>query len=129
MRSSRVLVDENVKGGTIDLRIRNSSSGTQGTPNVRPDRKAQGRPKNADKSESAPTYTSLPDNRPIPQVVIRLFIPPPHVQAFDEEDAPVPISPAKPNKHFDFPGPACQIKHPARTSAVTAFVATSANSY
>ncbi|KAI0996463.1 hypothetical protein K3495_g11717 [Podosphaera aphanis] len=40
-RSSRVLVDETVKGGTIDLKLR-GSSGTQEIPNILPDRKPLG---------------------------------------------------------------------------------------
>ena len=36
-RSSRVDIFENVKGGTIDLKLRNCESGLQGTPNTQPD--------------------------------------------------------------------------------------------
>ncbi|KAI0992878.1 hypothetical protein K3495_g15306, partial [Podosphaera aphanis] len=44
--SSRVVIKESEKGGTVDLRIRNSKSGPQGTMNVTMDRKPRGRPRN-----------------------------------------------------------------------------------
>ena len=45
-RVSVVKVDETVKGGTIDLRLRNAHTEPQGTENVLTDRKKPGRPKN-----------------------------------------------------------------------------------
>jgi hypothetical protein len=38
-------MDETQKGGDLDLRLRNYIAGPQGTQNVVPDRKPQGRPK------------------------------------------------------------------------------------
>ena len=43
-RFSRVVVDENVKGGSIDLRLR-GETGPSGTANIQPDRQPRGRPK------------------------------------------------------------------------------------
>ena len=74
---SRVEVDENTKGGTIDLRLR-GQSGPQGTPNVQPDRLPRGRPKKdvpvLDKQQSNATTTKA-----VLQVVIKLFKLPPGV--------------------------------------------------
>ena len=53
-RSSRMKIDENVKGGTIDLKLR-GSTGPQGTPNELPNRMSVGRPKKQD--EKALTIT------------------------------------------------------------------------
>jgi hypothetical protein len=49
-RFSRVVVDENIKGGSINLRLRGETgpSGTSGTTNVQPDRLPRGRPKKED---------------------------------------------------------------------------------
>ncbi|KAI0994162.1 hypothetical protein K3495_g14020, partial [Podosphaera aphanis] len=44
-RSSRLMVDEKSKGGTVDLRLRNCAAGSQGTPNSLNDRERRGRPK------------------------------------------------------------------------------------
>jgi hypothetical protein len=81
--SSRVLIKESVKGGTIDLRIRNCAAGPQGTPNAAFDRKPRGRPKGAKKAELTPTTTST-----TPRVVIPAFTPPKNVPTFAEEDMP-----------------------------------------
>jgi hypothetical protein len=40
-RSSKMLVDEKVKGGSIDLQLRNYASGPQRTLKILPDRKPQ----------------------------------------------------------------------------------------
>ena len=64
-RTSRVIVDEWVKGGTVDLRFRNCAAGpngtldttVQGTPTVNPDRKARGRPKKATEPSPASPQT------------------------------------------------------------------------
>lgn len=45
IRSNVVDVDESIKGGSIDLKIRNQGIGSQGTPNDLPDRRPRGRPK------------------------------------------------------------------------------------
>lgn len=44
-RSGRVLVDENNKGGTVNIKLRNCIVGPQGTPNIPQNRKERGRPK------------------------------------------------------------------------------------
>ena len=44
IRSSVVEIDEDIPGGTIDLRIRNSPNGPKGTTTDLPDRKPAGRP-------------------------------------------------------------------------------------
>jgi hypothetical protein len=69
--ASVVKIDETVKGGTMDLRIRNSKSGPQGTKNVMLDRNPRGRPKG-----------STTKNK----VIIPSFIPPPDVPTFIEQD-------------------------------------------
>ncbi|POS86476.1 hypothetical protein EPUL_004752 [Erysiphe pulchra] len=56
-KSSRVLIDERVKGGSIDLKFRKSTFGPQGTANVMPDRKHFGRPR---KDASYTNQLSLP---------------------------------------------------------------------
>ncbi|KAI0997159.1 hypothetical protein K3495_g11022 [Podosphaera aphanis] len=43
-RVSVIKFDESIRGGTIDLRLRNCASGPQGTQNVQSDRKPRGRP-------------------------------------------------------------------------------------
>jgi hypothetical protein len=42
-RSSKMLVDKKVKGGSIDFQLRNCISGPQGIQNIMPDRKPRGR--------------------------------------------------------------------------------------
>ncbi|CCE33421.1 related to retrotransposon HobS hobase [Claviceps purpurea 20.1] len=44
-RSSRVLINEDEKGGAINLRLRNCAAGPQGTPNVLDDRRPRVRPR------------------------------------------------------------------------------------
>ncbi|KAI0992588.1 hypothetical protein K3495_g15597, partial [Podosphaera aphanis] len=44
-RSSRLLVDENCKGDTVDLKLRNCATVPQGTSNTLNDRRGRGRPK------------------------------------------------------------------------------------
>ena len=52
-RVSIIKVDESTKGGTIELRLRDCNSGSQGTLNFQPDRKKRGRPAaNTDKDPS-----------------------------------------------------------------------------
>ncbi|KAI0996956.1 hypothetical protein K3495_g11228 [Podosphaera aphanis] len=55
VRTSVLFVDENIKGGTLDLRLRNNHSGAQGTPNQLPDRKTRGRPRKGEISPQNPT--------------------------------------------------------------------------
>ncbi|KAI0994558.1 hypothetical protein K3495_g13623 [Podosphaera aphanis] len=52
-RTSIIKVNESIRGGTLDLRLRNCSAGPQGTSNVQPDRKPRGRP-----IKGAPTLES-----------------------------------------------------------------------
>ncbi|KAI0999757.1 hypothetical protein K3495_g8445 [Podosphaera aphanis] len=52
-RSSQVVVDGKVKGGSIELRLRYCLAGPKGTPNALSDRKPRGRPK----KEPAITFT------------------------------------------------------------------------
>ncbi|RFU24803.1 hypothetical protein B7463_g11531, partial [Scytalidium lignicola] len=89
---SRIIVDENTKGGTVDLRIRNCEAGSQGTPNTMSDCKPRGRPKKDANTETILTKATL-DNLPrlktTPQVIIPPFTPPPNVPAFTEEDFPM----------------------------------------
>jgi hypothetical protein len=92
-RFSRVVVDENTKGGTVDLRLR-GESGPKGTTNVQPDRLPRGRPK---KELPIP---DKPQVKTIPQVIIKPFKPPPNVTRFDENDNVIPdVVPEK-----DIPG-------------------------
>ena len=81
-------MDENTKGGTIDLRLR-GQSGPQGTLNVQPDRLPRGRLKKdvlvPDKQQSNATTTKV-----APQVVIKPFKPPPGVIQFNENDSVIP---------------------------------------
>jgi hypothetical protein len=79
--SSRVLIKESVKGGTINLRIQNCAAGPQGTPNTALDRKSQGRPKGVKEAESAPTTANT-----IPRVEIPAFTLPTNVLAFNKEN-------------------------------------------
>jgi hypothetical protein len=53
--TSVLLVDERVKGGTVDLKLRNNPTGPQGTPNDLIVRKGRGRPAR----EHAPEHTSV----------------------------------------------------------------------
>ena len=95
-RFNRVLVDENVKGGTIDLKLR-GASGPKGTSNVQPDRQPRGRPKNQPNAPGpspvqTPTKVASVVEKPamIPQVVIEPFKPPPGIVRFDENDNRIP---------------------------------------
>ncbi|KAG9239874.1 hypothetical protein BJ878DRAFT_530056, partial [Calycina marina] len=67
-RFSRVEVDEAVKGGTINLRLR-GESGTQGTTNIQPDRLPRGRLKKA-------SITPVILNKPKPKLVTQVAISP-----------------------------------------------------
>ena len=70
-RSSRVLVDEWTKGGTVDLRLRNCEAGPNGTVDtngvgtqiINPDRKPRQRPR---KEAAAPSATVIPPPVPVP---------------------------------------------------------------
>ena len=62
-RVSRVEIDENTKGGTVDLRIRDTLIGLQGTPNTLDDRRARGRPRQ-ENSIKSPDLPKLPSNSP-----------------------------------------------------------------
>jgi hypothetical protein len=76
-RCSRVIVDETVKGGTINLKLR-GENGTQGTPNEQPDRAPRRRPKKQP-VELATEPLTCPQTQPeekVPQVEIPSFIPP-----------------------------------------------------
>jgi hypothetical protein len=89
--ASRVIIKESVKGGTVDLRIRNSTSGPQGTMNVAPDRKPRGRPKGSTKDkDTEPTLSTgtLTKLTTTPQVEIPPIVPQPNVPASTKEDMP-----------------------------------------
>jgi hypothetical protein len=49
---------EKIKGGTIDLRLRNNSNSPQGTPNTLLERKPRGRPKSEVKQDIDSCYTN-----------------------------------------------------------------------
>jgi hypothetical protein len=87
-RSSKVLIDENVKGGSIDLQLRNCISGPQGTLNVMPDRKPRGRPRKEipgiTPSALAPSMPALLDVQSTSQIVTPAFIPPPDVPKLNQ---------------------------------------------
>jgi hypothetical protein len=89
-RSRKVLVDEKVKGGSIDLQLRNCVSGPQGTLNIIPDRKPRGQPSKAitEMSQSAPISPApaLPQYVSILQVAIPAFIPIPDVPQFTQNN-------------------------------------------
>ncbi len=80
---SRVLIKESVKGGTIDLRIQNYATGSQGTPNTALNRKSQGRPKGVKEAESALTIANI-----ILRVEIPAFTLLTNVLAFNKENMP-----------------------------------------
>lgn len=82
--SSRVVIKESVKGGSVDLRIRNCPAGPQGTVNAALDRRPRGRPKGVKDAEPPP---DLPTTMLIaPRVEIPAFTPPANVPVFTEED-------------------------------------------
>ena len=85
--SSRVLIKESTKGGSVDLKIRNCLAGPQGTINVALDRKPRGRPRGLKDMEPRPITTPI-TTMPVPQVEIPTFTPPANVPAFTEEDMP-----------------------------------------
>ena len=74
--ASVVKIDESKKGGTVELKIRNSKSGPQGTKNTMQDRKPRGRPK----------LLPIVKETTVPQAVIPPFIPPPDSPRFNEND-------------------------------------------
>lgn len=77
---SVVRIDEETKGGTVDLRIRSSGAGPQGTKNAMLDRKPRGRPRLE--------VPAVKESKAIPQVVIPAFTPPADVPAFTERELP-----------------------------------------
>jgi hypothetical protein len=87
-RSSKVFIDEKVKGGSIDLQLRNCISGPQGTLNVMPDRKPRGGPRKEipgiTPSVLALSMPALPDVQSTSQIVIPAFIPPPDVPKLNQ---------------------------------------------
>jgi hypothetical protein len=76
--TSVILVDEAVKGGTVDLKLRDNPNGPQGTPNDLPTRKARGRPQAA---------------KPTPQVDHSQLDDPVSHTIPDEPIEPAPITP------------------------------------
>ena len=80
-RFSRVMVDENTKGGTIELRLR-GASGPEGTANSQPDRLPRGRPRLDGRTE---IIDNSRDVRPklTPQVIVRPYIPEPGIAVHD----------------------------------------------
>jgi hypothetical protein len=115
-RVSRVEIDETIKGGTVDLRIRDALVGPQGTPNTLNDRRARGRPRqeNSPSNSLSKLPTKMPENSPsnsptnLPsnvaaptaeptaeptknrstlQVKIPLFTPPDNVHVFQDNEA------------------------------------------
>jgi hypothetical protein len=86
--SSRVVIKESVKGGTVDLRIRNCAAGPQGTPNLAFDRRPRGRPKGLKDVEPLPLSTDLLTTISVPRIEIPVFTPPANIPAFTEEDMP-----------------------------------------
>jgi hypothetical protein len=82
-RSSKVLVDEKVKGGSINLQLRNCTSGPQETLNSMPDRKPRGRPRTGinEISPLAPVspVLTLPNVQSTSEVVTPIFIPVPDI--------------------------------------------------
>jgi hypothetical protein len=83
--TSRVIIKESVKGGTVDLRIRNSTSGPQGTINVAPDRRPRGRPKSSTKNEDTNRTLSTPA---LTKSKITPRVPPPNVLVVTRESMP-----------------------------------------
>ena len=79
-------IDETIRGGTIDLRIRNANIEPQGTENVQPDRKGRGRPRKMEQ-----TATIMPETIPKTQgnikpiVELPEFTPPANIPSFDED--------------------------------------------
>ena len=90
-RSSRVIVDETTKGGTLKLKIRGQNS--QGIQNVQPDRNPRGRPKKntpfrPETELNVPTISisEEPVAKTVPRVELPKLIPPENVLRFDEDD-------------------------------------------
>jgi Reverse transcriptase (RNA-dependent DNA polymerase)/gag-polypeptide of LTR copia-type len=85
-RSSSVEFDESVKGGTLDLRLRNLPSGVtgQGTPVNLMDRKPRGRPRNGNHAIQGETQASDQTPRTRPVVEIPSAEPQPDLPSFPE---------------------------------------------
>jgi hypothetical protein len=58
-RTNVLELREKIKGGTIDLRLRNNPNGPQGTPNTLLERKPRGRPKGENRQETDPCCTNI----------------------------------------------------------------------
>ncbi|POS87946.1 hypothetical protein EPUL_001331 [Erysiphe pulchra] len=73
-RSSRVLIDERVKGGSIDLKLRKPTFGPQGTANVMPNPKPRGRLK---KDASYSNQFLLPQQveKETPEIINTVILP------------------------------------------------------
>jgi Reverse transcriptase (RNA-dependent DNA polymerase)/gag-polypeptide of LTR copia-type len=99
-RSSRVIINEKVKGGTVELRLRKCEAGPQGTFNEHADRNPRGRPKKEQPTVGPPASPpAQPSVQPtqlkpktVPQVVVPHFVPPTNVPRFNKDDEAQEIS-------------------------------------
>jgi hypothetical protein len=89
-RSSKVLIDEKVRGGSIDLQLRNCLSGPQGTLNIMPDRKPRGWPTKEIPGITplapAPSISAQPDIQSTSKIVTSAFIPSPGAEKLVHND-------------------------------------------
>lgn len=103
-RCSRVIVDETVKGGTMDLKLR-CKPGTQGTPNEAADRAPRGRPEKQPVKLviQPPTLSKSQPERKVPQVVTPPFVPPENIPrfGFDEDPEELKVESTKDNSTKD----------------------------
>lgn len=89
-RFSRVIVDESIRGGSIELRLR-GETGPGGTTNLQPDRLPRGRPRKEDLKESpVDTVVVGLGTKPklVPQVIVKPYMPEPGIKVlhFDENN-------------------------------------------
>lgn len=86
VRASRVTIDESKRGGDLDLRIRSSASGPQGTENVIPDRRPRGRPHKIQEAQESPSESLQDAATPeSPKVVIPSVPKVDNIQKFNED--------------------------------------------
>ncbi|POS86231.1 hypothetical protein EPUL_003290 [Erysiphe pulchra] len=94
-RSSRVLIDERVKGGSIDLKLRKSTFESQGTVNMMPDRKPQGRPRK-DASYSIKLLLPQQVEKESPEIINTAILP---LSNIGSSQSPLPLSLSPPESY------------------------------
>ncbi|TAQ86988.1 hypothetical protein B7494_g4697 [Chlorociboria aeruginascens] len=84
---SRVIIKKSTNGGTVNLRLRNCTSGSQGTMNVAPDRKPRDRSKKVDALPEIIEVEAEPEPTTV-QIKIPTFTPPADIPMFTEDNMP-----------------------------------------